>query len=160
MNRKEFEQGWRSGLPETACGRGSTIEATGRQRRFLRAWIAEYDVASIVDVGAGDLNWIRHMDWPHPVAYTALDLVPRHEDVKQFDIVREVPPNADMTLCLWVLNHLDEKDARSAVANLLRSSAILVYTWWPAMAGFLDLGYTDSVVIKPHKAAELRLLCV
>lgn len=158
MNHQEFVRGWSSGLPETACGRGSTLEATKIQREAIADWIAAYSVFTLVDVGAGDLNWIRHLEWPHAVAYTPLDLVPRHPDVRQFDLAHNVPPQADMTLCLWVLNHLPEASARQAAENLLAGSSLLVYTWWPQMPAFLDFGCTESVLIRPEKQAELRLL--
>jgi hypothetical protein len=93
------------------------------------------------------------------VAYIPLDLVPRHPDVRAFDLIHEVPPKADMALCLWVLNHLPDDHARVALENLLKANiSYLVYTWWPAMPSFLDLGYTDKVVIRDWIGAELRLL--
>lgn len=158
MEPHEFERGWHGGLPETPCGFGSKLSETVIQRKVLADWIAQYSVFSIVDVGAGDLNWIRHMDWPHAVAYTPLDLVPRHPDVRQFDLVHSAPPKADMTLCLWVLNHLPEESAKRAAENLLKNTSLLVYTWWPAMPDYLDFGCMDAVVIRPRIKAELRLL--
>lgn len=153
----DAEQGWRSGLPETPCGAGSTLEATTLQRQLLAQWAEEYRFEHVVDVGAGDLNWVRHVRWA--VRYEPLDLVPRHPDVRKFDILREVPPKADAVMCLWVLNHLHPADAGTALDNIrLSGSEFLIYTWWPGMHPSLDLGPIESAVIKPHKQAELRLV--
>jgi hypothetical protein len=155
----KYRQGWTGGLPETPCGYGSRLDQTELQREVIARWVAEYQVSTLVDIGAGDLNWIKHMDWPHPVAYIPLDLVPRHPDVRAFDLIHEVPPKADMALCLWVLNHLPDDHSRVALANLRKADIrYLVYTWWPAMPSFLDLGYADRVVIRERIGAELRLL--
>lgn len=41
-----------------------------------------------------------------------------------------------------------------ALDNLLKADIrYLVYTWCPAMPAFLDLGYTDRVVIRKRIAA-------
>src|SRR5574341_1448243 len=109
----KFSRGWRGGLPETPCGYGSTLEATEAQRRWIPTLISRYAIRTIVDVGAGDLNWIRHTDL-RGAQYTPLDLVPRRPEVKAFDLVRQVPPQADLLMCLWVLNHLDLESCRKA----------------------------------------------
>jgi hypothetical protein len=159
MNLDEFQRGWVSGRPETVCGAGSTLKATKVQRRHLAHWVKTLDVKSIIDVGAGDLNWIKQVCWPHPISYRAFDLVPRSDEVEHFDIIHDIPPPADMVLCLWVLNHLSENHARMALANLLASrSGYLVYTWWPGMAPCLNLEPIDRALIKPSKKAELRLV--
>ena len=156
----DFQQGWASGLPETACGRGSKLERTVAQRAALARWVEQYEIHSIVDIGAGDLNWIQAVKWPWPMEYTGLDLVPRHPAVSAFDLIYQVPPPADCGMCLWLLNHLPEHHARQALFNLQRAEyRFLIYTWWPAMADFLDIGYDESVAINPVKNAELRLLC-
>jgi hypothetical protein len=141
-----FQKGWTGGLPETPCGFGSKLEATTAQREWLPRMVTKYAVRSIADIGAGDLNWISRVRWPLGVSYRALDLVPRHPQVEPFDLVRQVPPAADLLLCLWVLNHLPPDDCRAALANIRASgSRYLAATdrprWhaeqppeWPALA--------------------------
>jgi hypothetical protein len=119
---EKFREGWRGGLPETPCGAGSTMEATRAQRSWIPGLIDAYAVRTIVDIGAGDLRWIKHTDL-RGARYTPLDLVPRRPEVKAFDLVREVPPPADLLMCLWVLNHLDIESCRKALANLKASGA-------------------------------------
>jgi hypothetical protein len=119
---EKFKQGWMGGLPETPCGYGSTAAATKAQRHWIPRLIEKYAIRSIVDVGAGDLNWIRGTDLKG-AKYTALDLVPRLPEVKRFDLVQEVPPAADLLMCLWVLNHLPFDASRKALANLKASGS-------------------------------------
>ena len=154
---EKYKKGWTGGLPETPCGFGSRLAETVIQRKVLPAWARKYGVSSVVDVGAGDLNWVNAVCWD--VEYTPLDLVPRHESVQKFDLIHQIPPAGDMVMCLWVLNHLPEEHAFAALENLLRAECkCLVYTWWPAMADFLDLGADESVVIRGRIGAELRLV--
>jgi hypothetical protein len=60
--REKFSRGWKGGLPETPCGYGSTLEATKAQRDWIPQVIRRHGITSIVDVGAGDLNWIKLVD--------------------------------------------------------------------------------------------------
>jgi hypothetical protein len=160
MDHAEFVRGWSSGRPETLCGAGSTIEQTRIQRETLPRWVEQHDIHSLVDIGAGDLNWIQLVDWPHPVEYTALDLVPRNREVKAFDLIYQIPPPADCGMCLWLLNHLPIHRALAAAQNLMAAEyRCLIYTWWPGMDERLDFGYTDNVVIRESREAELRILC-
>ena len=156
---RKYHTGWTGGLPETPCGYGSRVDQTELQRATLARWVREYSVSTLVDVGAGDLNWIRHVAWPHPVAYIPLDLVPRHPDVREFDLVEQVPPPCDMVLCLWVINHIPEERARAAWANLLKTDCrYIVYTYWPAMWEWSDVPHIDSISLRENIQAELRLI--
>lgn len=157
MNREEFKRGWISGRPETPCGAGSTVAATLKQRKVLAGWIKKYKIESVVDVGAGDLNWVRLMKLD--IDYRPLDLVPRAPEVKQFDLVHEIPPACDMVWCLWLLNHLAEYRAKAALDNLLQTDCrFIIYTWRPALSELLDICPTEYVVINAEKQAELRLV--
>lgn len=153
----KYQRGWSSGRPETECGSGSKVDQTEIQREWIPRMVEKYQIHSISDVGAGDLNWIPLVEWPYPIHYRAFDLVPRHVGVIQFDLVQQVPEPDTLILCLWVLNHLPDDSARQALGNLLASgSKYLMYTWFPAMADFLDLGSIESVVIRDQR--ELRLI--
>ena len=153
----KYRRGWRSGLPETECGAGSTLERTKTQREWLSDVVKRHGIKSVVDVGAGDLNWIGHVGWD--VEYHAFDLVPRHPSVKHLDIIHDVPPQADLLMCLWVLNHLPEAHQKAAAANIAASGCrYIVYTYWPAMLALMDWGADESVVINEAKEAQMRLI--
>lgn len=158
---EKFRSGWRGGLPETPCGYGSTLKATRSQRHWLPCLIDFYGIRTIVDVGAGDLNWIRHTDL-RGAQYTPLDLVPRIPEVKAFDIVCEVPPKADLLLCLWLLNHLDIQSCRQAIANLKASgSRYLLMTdrpiWHHEQPPEIVMEYVEE--LKLNAKGDRILLC-
>ena len=154
-DREKFAKGWIGGLPETPCGYGSRIEQTATQRRWLPAIAARYGIRTIADIGAGDLNWMRRIEWPAGVTYSAYDLVPRHPSVTEFDLVRQVPPCVDMILCLWVLNHLPFDDCRAALANIRSSkSRYLCMTdrpkWRSEQPPELALPAIDAITVRPE----------
>jgi len=117
----KFQRGWTGGLPETPCGYGSKIKVTEMQRNWIPGIVAIYGIKTVADIGAGDLNWIGLMDWD--VEYTAYDLVPRKPEVIKFDLISEVPPEVDMIMCLWVLNHLPMDASRAAIQNIKYSGS-------------------------------------
>lgn len=121
QDRAKYRTGWTGGGEETPCGSGSMMKNTEAQRAWLPEIVQKYGIESIADIGAGDRNWIRHVDWD--VKYTAYDLVPRSAEVKEFDLVREIPPKVDALLCLWVLNHFPYEDCLAALMNINASGA-------------------------------------
>ena len=118
-----FKIGWTGGLPETKCGYGSTMRATRAQRAWIPDVLEEYNIKSIADIGAGDLNWIKWTKIPGDIEYTPYDLVPRKPDVKFFDITKSIPPKVDLIMCLWVINHLDYTKAQQAIKNIKASGS-------------------------------------
>jgi len=122
-NAEKFRQGWRGGLPETPCGFGSRMDQTAAQREWIPHIAWKYGLRTVADVGAGDLNWMRHVEWPDGTVYTAYDLVPRSAEVQAFDVRLSVPPAVDLIVCLWVLNHLPFDDCRAALDNIRCSGA-------------------------------------
>ena len=158
----KYIKGWSGGGKETPCGFGSRVDQTRVQREWIPRMVEKYDIRSISDIGAGDLNWLPLIEWPHSVDYKAFDLVPRVSCVERFDIIYQTPKPVDCLLCLWVLNHLPENHAERALANLRASgSKYLIYTWWPAMADFLDLGAIDSTVMRVNGKGtqfEIRII--
>jgi hypothetical protein len=157
----KFRAGWVGGQPETPCGYGSTLEATRAQRRWIPKLIDLYGLRTIVDVGAGDLNWIRHTDL-RGAQYTPLDLVPRCPEVKYFHLLCEIPPKADLLMCLWVLNHLDMESSRRAIANLKASgSRYLLMTdrpiWHKEQPPEIRMPYVEE--LKLNEKGDRLLLC-
>lgn len=147
---EKFRRGWTGGLPETKCGSGSMLRNTEQQREWIPQIIAKYGIQSIADIGAGDLNWIKTIDLG--VEYTAYDLVPRVEGVIKFDLVEQVAPQADLLMCLWVLNHLPFEDSRKAIANLKASgSKYLMMTdrpiWREEQPPEIEMDYIERIIL-------------
>lgn len=98
---------WKSGFPETPCGNGSTFENTEIIREFIPHVIETYAIKSIADIGCGDQNWIHYSLEGIKVDYVGYDITPRRNDVKTFDISREVLPYpVDLVIAVYVLNHM------------------------------------------------------
>jgi len=117
-----MERGWLGGLSDgTPCGRGSTMANTKAVRDWLPKIAAKYGIRSVNDAGAGDMHWIRHVDWD--VEYAGYDLIPRHQDVKQWDIAINPLPKADAILCRFVIGHLDPLNAAAAIGNFRMSGS-------------------------------------
>lgn len=140
---EKYERGWRGGLPETPCGHGSKLSSTVEQRKWIPEMIRKYAIRSVADVGAGDLNWARLIDWSG-VDYVALDLVPRHPAVIRFDLIHQVPPQVDLLLVLWVLNHFPFDHCRRAIENLKAS-------------GSTYLMMTDRLRYRPDQPPEIDM---
>lgn len=101
------------GLPETHCGRGSTMAHTAAIRGWLPHVFAAFGIRSVVDAPCGDLNWMRHVDLSG-VKYTGFDADPDYVaegqriglDVRQADILIDELPEADLILCRDFLQHI------------------------------------------------------
>jgi hypothetical protein len=133
------------------------------QSRWLPRVVAKHEIRSIADIGAGDLNWVRHIAWPTGVTYTAYDLVPRHPSVQPFDLLAEIPPPVDLLMCLWVLNHLPFEDCRRALANLRASgSRWLLMTdrprWHHEQPPEIQMPHVEELVLNPEKGDRIVLV--
>jgi hypothetical protein len=156
----KYQVGWKGGLPETVCGSGSRLSNTEAQREWIPAMVEKYKIKSIADIGAGDLNWVKKLDWD--VNYTPYDLVPRQPEVKQFDLVQEVPPKVDMIMCLWVLNHFPYDHCKQALKNIFKSKAkYLMMTdrpiWREEQPAEIDMPFIEELVLN-GKQDSIRLI--
>jgi len=119
---ERMANGWRAGRPETVCGNGSMLENTVNIRQWLPILVQQYGIRRVCDAGAGDMYWLRHMNWA--VQYRAFDLIVRDPAVTKIDITKEALPPCDAILCRMVLNHLVDGPERIQMAlALFRQSA-------------------------------------
>ncbi len=123
---ERMANGWRAGWPETVCGNGSLRAHSRKSREWLPKVIKAYGIESVCDAGAGDLHYIRGVEWD--VEYRAFDLVPRVPEVTAADITRDQLPVCDAILCRMVLNHLDEPRIQLALTNFRKSAKYLIAT--------------------------------
>ena len=128
---------------------------TKTQRALIPRWVADYGILDIADIGAGDLGWIKQTKLG--CAYRAFDLIPRHPEVQQFDLLTDPLPDADCYMVLWVLNHLTAEQARAASDKIMRSKArYLITTWREDYHNFVDATVLERCAI--FGGAELRLI--
>jgi hypothetical protein len=116
---EKVKKGWRSN--ETPCGSGSELKNAQYIIKLLPVLIKEHNITTISDVGAGDLNWIKHIELK--CDYKGYDLYPRHKNVIQFDATKEVVPQSDLILCRHVLNHLSIQYSEFILSNFIKSKS-------------------------------------
>lgn len=123
---QRMERGWRGGLHDgTICGFGSTMESTKRARAWLPEVCRRYGIKTLNDAGAGDLTWIRKVEWD--VDYMPFDLIPRLPEIVKWDITTEALPAADAILCRHVLNHIQDR-VEQTLALFRESARYLIAT--------------------------------
>ena len=115
---RKVTKGWVTRDNETECGSGSQKKNTKLVTKILHHIVKKYDIVTLSDAGAGDLNWIPDN---LNVLYQGYDLFPRHEAVKQFDITKEILEKSDLILCRHVLNHLSIDFSTCAINNFKAS---------------------------------------
>lgn len=112
-------------------GLGSEASAAEALLQTLRTCVADLEIETLVDVGCGDWNWMRHADLP--CRYAGFDIVPSVIAANQvhandrtsfavLDAITEELPKCDLVLCREVLFHLSFADARSVLANIRRNA--------------------------------------
>lgn len=110
-------------------GEGSLPENTKLYRQFLKDFMSENQIRSVVDIGCG--NWLssKLIDWS-TINYTGYDIVKSviednnkkystptikfiHGDATQLDL-----PSADLLICKDVFSHLPNKDIVSILSQM------------------------------------------
>ncbi len=110
-------------------GVGSTMQATVVYRAFLRSFMEENGIRSVVDAGCGDWEFSHAVDWTG-IDYRGYDIVPSiaQNNNKKYaapnihffvaDIVKDDLPPADLLLCKHVLQHLSNQDIAEFLKQL------------------------------------------
>lgn len=134
---------------------------TKEQRKLIPKLIERYNIKTIADIGAGDMNWITHTDL-RGASYAAFDLVPRKPEVTEFDITSQIPGKYDLIICLWVLNHLPFEDCKNALANIMASgSKYLLMTdrpiWRHEQPKEIQMPFVEE--LKLNEKGDRILLC-
>lgn len=134
--------------PESWCGAGSYVENTKDVRQFLQRTLDKYGAKSIIDVGCGDMNWMRLTDLSG-VDYTGYDLdvgfiednriqfphlTFEHADVRDYKW-----PQVDLIFCRDLLIHLNHQDILKLLAAFKESgSRYLITTTYDDVTANVD----------------------
>lgn len=141
--------------PESASGRGSTLERTRVVREALPEILKDVGARTLFDAACGDFNWMREVDLGG-VRYIGADVVRELLERNQtlhgcearaflfLDITKDEVPRADVILCRDCFIHLSFKDIRAAVANFKKSgSKFLLATTHTSVLENRDIGMGD-----------------
>jgi len=129
--RKAVWTGGDTSIP--LSGPGSTLANTEGIRVFIDTELEQFGIASIVDVGCGDLTWVSQTRVPKSnLSYVGVDIVPelieRHgREAKwgrflQLNAVSDPIPSGDLVIIRDCIIHLRIADVERLLTNLLRST--------------------------------------
>ncbi len=152
------------GGSESVSGAGSGLLASERVRATLPVLLRELDARSILDAPCGDFNWMRSVELGS-IEYHGVDVVKDlvaanraafASPTRQFDVVdliRDVPPRADLVLCRDCFIHFPYAAIRAAVRNFQKSGATwLLTTTFPRLREPLD-----DIVLGSFRPVNLEL---
>lgn len=120
-------------------GIGSSLEQTAVIRRELTKLFVDFKIRSIADVPCGDFTWMSQVNL-EGVEYQGLDIVESVIETNKkkytshnlkfdvLDIVKDIPPKADLIFCRDCLVHLSNRDTLRALSNLKKSGATYLLT--------------------------------
>lgn len=120
------------GLPETACGYGSTMRATENVRAELPGLLARLGTKVLLDAPCGDLNWIAKTNLGG-IVYIGVDASAENIATARrnaparlvgiADALNDPLPPADTILCRDFLQHLPTAMALRALENFKATGA-------------------------------------
>lgn len=134
-----YEQGvWKQSLDHRSLsGAGSEMSATSDLREQLPKLLSDLGACSLLDVGCGDWNWAKHIEFP--CRYIGIDIVRAVIEANQehardnvefilCDAISSQIPKADVAICREVLFHLSLSDAFAVIQNIKKSASFLIAT--------------------------------
>src|SRR5579864_7697988 len=126
-----FARAYKNGQWHHGSGSGSSPANTREYRRFLAGYMREHQVRSVLDIGCGDWQFSRLIDWTG-IRYTGIDIVPElittdsarygrfGVDFACGDVLNGWQlPGADLILCKDLLQHWPD----AAIHGLFRKLA-------------------------------------
>ena len=128
MIQERFQKIYDSNVWGCGSGVGSMLEHTVEYRNFLRQFMQQNGIRSVVDLGCGDWQFSQHIDWSG-VTYIGLDIVPSIVENNQrqfgtdniqfqrFESLTTLPV-ADLLVCKDVLQHLSNAEIKAFLAAI------------------------------------------
>jgi hypothetical protein len=126
-----------SGLPETTCGKGSTLASTVSIRVHLPGLLRRLGIRHLIDVPCGDLNWIAEVDLTG-IAYDGIDIATSRLAIAaskidrlnaasvcltEADVLTVPLPHGDAVLCRDFFQHLPTPLVWTVLGRFLDSGA-------------------------------------
>lgn len=145
---------WGGKRGEFCSGSGSADIFTEQYCELIRVFIAQHDVATVVDLGCGDFRVGRKICSPS-IRYLGVDVVPsliRHLNsvfgsetttFHHLNIVTHAPPDGDLCLIRQVLQHLSNSEIAQVLRNVQQYAYVIITEHVPVSPEQLNLD-------KPH----------
>jgi SAM-dependent methyltransferase len=127
------------GDPESVSGPGSGLARTAAFRDQIPKLLIELGARTLLDVGCGDLNWMKELHLPIE-RYFGVDIVSelinhnrtnysdREKVFIHGDLARDDLPRSDIILCRDCLVHFSFEDVWAALRNFKRSRSHYLLT--------------------------------
>ena len=153
---------WRQG-GESSSGPGSRRTATVALRRQLPELLRRLAVATMLDVGCGDYNWMREVELGLDL-YIGLDVVfdvvlenrlryggPRRRFLLR-DLIRDPLPRAELVLCRDVLIHFPDEDLIRAMRAIIDTGARFLLA-----STFVDRAHNPPIALGDWRPLNMQL---
>jgi SAM-dependent methyltransferase len=123
-----FDRIYRDNVWLMGSGPGSTPEDTLPYRAFLQGFLAEHQIRSVVDLGCGDWQFSKMLDWTG-IEYIGVDVSAialekariaaggQHRFLN-LNAVSDALPKADLLITKDVLQHLSNQDVTAILGRL------------------------------------------
>jgi len=125
---------WGSDESRSGAGSARNAPSVAVAAEAIRKAVDENGVRTLSDIPCGDFNWMPDvLPTLSGVSYIGFDIVfsalqnnkdrfPQYE-FRVLDIVTTVPPYADLIFCKDLMNHLNDDDVKSCIANMKASGS-------------------------------------
>jgi SAM-dependent methyltransferase len=140
-HRAIFEDIYQSGAWGQGSGSGSSEAVTRPYRQFLEDFMRRHRIRSVVDIGCGDWQFSRHVDWSGvrylgvDVSATALGISRQFEApniaFREADAREEALPPADLLVSKDVLQHWSNDDILRFLPRLQNYRYALITNGFP-----------------------------
>lgn len=139
-----FDDVYRRDLWQGGSGAGSREDLTRDYRALLQQFLARNAIASVVDIGCGDWQFSRHIDWSG-IDYTGIDVSAvvlensaryAREGVRflHADATSDTLPPADLLVAKDVLQHWSNADILAFLPKLANYKSALITGSFPQYA--------------------------
>lgn len=154
-----FARAYKDGRWHNGSGSGSSEANTAAYRDFLQAYMRDAGVRSVLDIGCGDWQFSRLIDW-RGIAYIGVDVVPEliianslkySTATVSFGVadalgLAQLPP-ADLVLVKDLLQHWPDAAVHELGRRLAGRRALLTYD--------LDTGPHTDIAPGGHRGLDL-----
>lgn len=137
-----------------SSGNGSAASVTHRYCDAISNFVADHQVATVVDLGCGDFRVGQRINCPS-ITYIGIDIVASLIEqlnrtfgsettaFRHLNIVEQIPPDGDLCLIRQVLQHLSNSEIEQVLHNVQKYAHVIITEHVPLFPKRVNLD-------KPH----------